>query len=145
MGKPTTLATAVTTALNATTFSPAIAFTRTLLPILANQGQSIEGRVFLLSKSYVKLNRCSDYEELVDVGVYIVNTITNSTTDGRPSDSGIATMMDLCESVIDYMKTYGKVDGYQLVEIEQADMFDFSRIYEESIFETTIVLRYKGF
>ena len=143
MGKPTTLATAVTSALNAATFSPDISFTRTLLPIVATQGTTLEGRVFLQGRSLSKLNRCSDYEEIVEIGVYIVNTISNS--NGIPSDSGIATMFDLCESIIDHMKTAGKLDDYHLIEIDNMEMFDYSRVYEESIFETTITLRYKGF
>lgn len=142
MGKPTTLATAVTTALNATTFSPATTFTRTLVPILNNEGQAREGRVFVQTATYTKLNRCSDYEETIDIGIYIVAPVSNSA--GLPSDSAVATMMDLVESVVDYMKTYGKVDGYQLIEIENP-LFDFQRIYEESIFHTTITLRYKGY
>ena len=142
MGKPTTLATAVTTALNATTFSPSITFTRVLVPVMQNEDQELEGRVFILTNTFSKLNRCSDYEETVDIGVYIVSPISNSA--GLPSDAGVATMIDLIDDVINYMKTAGKLDGYQLVEIENP-LFDFQRIYEESIFHTTITLRYKGF
>lgn len=142
MGKPTTLATAVTNALNSQVFSPTITFSRVLVPIMNNEGQSREGRVFVLTNTFTKMNRCADYEETVDIGVYIIAPITNSA--GLPSDSGVATMMDLVDSVINYMKTAGKLDDYQLVEIENP-LFDFQRIYEESIFHTTITLRYKGF
>ena len=143
MGKPTTLATAVTATLNAATFSPDVNFTRTLLPIMADEGQSLKGFVFVQGRTFSKLNRCADYEEIVEIGVYIVNTISNS--GGLPSDSGIQTMFDLCESIIDHMKTAAKQDGYHLVEVDQPEMFDFSRVYENSIFETTITLRYKGY
>lgn len=143
MGAPRTLAEAVVTKLNATTFSPAITFTKTLVPVLKSEGQLLEGRVFLQTKTYTKLDRCSDYEESVDVAVLVVGPVTNTT--GLPTESSLNSMVDLCESIIDYMKTAGKLDGYNLVEIEQAELFDFGRVYEESIFETTITLRYRGY
>lgn len=142
MGKPTTLATAVTNALNGNTFSPTITFTRVLVPIMSNEGQQREGRVFIQTQNYSKLNRCNDYEETVDIGVYVVSPVTNSS--GVPSDSAVATLVDLVDSVVDFMKTAGKLDGYQLIEIENP-LFDFERIYQESIFHTLITLRYKGY
>lgn len=143
MGKPRTLAAAVVTALNATTFSPTITFTKTLVPVLTSEGQQREGKVFLSTKTFSKLNRCSDYEETVDVAVLVVSPVTN--TAGLPTEASLDTLVDLCDSIIDYMKTIGKLDGYHLVEIEQSEEFDFGRVYEESIFETTITLRFRGY
>jgi len=137
---------AVYTALSGATLAGSPSVALNYLPVFTDEGQGAAAakiQIYLSNRTWQIENRCPNTTQEYTISLAFYEYLAPA-SDGTVSNSSLTTMLDLVEQVAGVMRDAGAMNGFRLQEITEAEPFDFQRLYESGIFQTTLALRYKG-